>query len=106
MASGQAIRQETVLVALTDDLHPNVDGGHPSLLLLLDSTAVFETVDLTILLKHLEAKVGITTTFEWFKLFLMTSLKWLLLDTSGKCGFCPLWFCRVQSYTPCYLIFM
>lgn len=57
-------------MALADDLCLNVDKGHASLLLLLDLSAAFDTVDHTILLRHLEAEGGIREcALNWLKSF-------------------------------------
>lgn len=50
---------ETGMMALVDDLHLNVDKSQASLLLLLDSSAAFDTGDHAILLRCLGAEVGI-----------------------------------------------
>lgn len=59
-------RMEMALVALTDDLHMHLDQGGSALLLLLNLTAVFDTV-ICDLLTHRFIKVGIQeTALKWF----------------------------------------
>lgn len=61
---------ETALVALTDDLHKQLDQGVLVLLILLDLTAVFDVVDYD-LFAHRLANVGIDgVTLQWLTSFL------------------------------------
>uniref|UniRef100_A0A8C2GGG5 Reverse transcriptase domain-containing protein n=1 Tax=Cyprinus carpio TaxID=7962 RepID=A0A8C2GGG5_CYPCA len=62
---------ETALLRLTNDLLLSSDRGCISLLVLLDLSAAFDTIDHTILLHRLEHFVGINgSEFAWFKSYL------------------------------------
>ena len=51
---------ETVLVKLINDIHLNTDAHKASVLVLLDLSAAFDTVDHNILLHRLEHWVGVS----------------------------------------------
>ena len=62
---------ETLLVRLTNDLLIAADKKSATVLMLLDLSAAFDTVDHSILLKILQREIGITgTALKWFKSFL------------------------------------
>ena len=62
---------ETALIKVTDDIRMNTDMGKASVLILLDLSAAFDTVDHGILLQRLEDWVGITgTALNWLKSYL------------------------------------
>ena len=62
---------ETALVKVFNDIHSNTDSGKISVLVLLDLSAAFDTVDHNILLDRLENWVGLSgTTLKWFKSYL------------------------------------
>uniref|UniRef100_A0A671UFM6 Reverse transcriptase domain-containing protein n=1 Tax=Sparus aurata TaxID=8175 RepID=A0A671UFM6_SPAAU len=62
---------ETALMRVTNDLLMTADAGSPSLLILLELSAAFDTVDHCILLNRLHHTIGLTdTALDWFHLYL------------------------------------
>ncbi|KAK7899424.1 hypothetical protein WMY93_020277 [Mugilogobius chulae] len=62
---------ETALIKVTNDIHQNTDAGKVSVLILLDLSAAFDTVDHDILLHRLEDWVGISgCALKWLKSYL------------------------------------
>ena len=62
---------ETVLLRIQDDINRGLDAGVGSLLVLLDLSAAFDTIDHTILLEHLEAVAGIQgAALAWLRSYL------------------------------------
>ncbi len=62
---------ETALIRVTNDLLLSSERGYISLLVLLDLSAAFDTIDYNIILNRLENSVGISgSALAWFKLYL------------------------------------
>uniref|UniRef100_A0A8D0A4W1 Reverse transcriptase domain-containing protein n=1 Tax=Sander lucioperca TaxID=283035 RepID=A0A8D0A4W1_SANLU len=62
---------ESALLRVHNDIALSVDAGNPTVLVLLDLTAAFDTVDHAVLLSRLEHCVGIRgTALKWFSSFL------------------------------------
>ena len=62
---------ETALLKVTNNLLINMEESRVSLLLLLDLSAAFDTVDHGIFLQSLQTKLGVCgTALSWFKSFL------------------------------------
>ena len=62
---------ETALLKVQNDLLLNMDRGHVTLLVLLDLSWVFDTIDHSILLSRLQYKFGFEgQVLSWFKSYL------------------------------------
>ena len=62
---------ETALIKVKNNLLMNMDKGHVTLLVLLDLSAAFDTVDHTILLGRLQSLLGLRgNTLSWFQSYL------------------------------------
>ena len=62
---------ETLLLRAVNDLLLNLDNNKPSILMLIDLSAAFDTVDQTKLLTILYNEIGVTgIAFKWFSSFL------------------------------------
>lgn len=84
---------ETALVKVFNDLLMTVDAGDSAVLVLLDLTAAFDTIDHTVMLSRLEEYVGIQgKALNWFKSYLTARTMAVRLgpytsrSTSLKCG--------------------
>ncbi|KAI6650114.1 RNA-directed DNA polymerase from mobile element jockey-like [Oopsacas minuta] len=60
---------ETVLIRAFNDLCCDLDEGRNTMLILLDLTAAFDTVDHEIIFEHLQTRFGSTTgkVLKWFR---------------------------------------
>ena len=62
---------ETVLLKLVNDIRINFDKSNVTVLLLLDLSAAFNTVNVDILLNILSVEIGVkSTVYNWFKSYL------------------------------------
>ena len=62
---------DTALLRVVNDILSNMNKQHVSILVLLDLSAAFDTVDHVILLPRLETSFGITgTALAWFSSYL------------------------------------
>ena len=62
---------ETALIRVSNDIRLNTDSGKVSVLVLLDLSAAFDTVDHSILLDRLETWAGLSgTVLKWFRSYL------------------------------------
>ena len=74
---------ETALVKVTNDLLMAMDAGRTSLLLLLDLSAAFDTVDHQILLTRLEQRIGIRgLALNWFRSYITLRSQRVLYNNS------------------------
>ncbi|XP_072571304.1 uncharacterized protein [Paramormyrops kingsleyae] len=71
---------ETALVRVTNDLLMTADAGSPSILILLDLSAAFDTVDHNILLHRLHTTFGLSNSvYDWFSSFLSGRTEYVAL---------------------------
>ena len=84
---------ETALVRVQSDILLAIDNRHCVMLLLLDLSAAFDTVDHEILLKRLNSKFAICgTALDWFRSYLTNRTQVVLIDGKKsqsrelKCG--------------------
>ena len=78
--SGFCSAHSPAMLQVTNYLLMAADAGSPSLLILLDLTAAFDTVDHTILLKHLHNMIGLSDqALQWFQSYLSDRTKYIPL---------------------------
>ena len=83
---------ETALLRVTNDLLTTADAGSPSLLILLDLTAAFDTVDHTILLERLHTTIGLSdSALKWFQFYLSGRTECLTGKMQVQTAPCLLW---------------
>lgn len=88
------------------DIALSVDAGNPAVLVLLDLTAAFDTVDHAVLVSRLEQYVGIPgTALQWFRSYLAnTSFSVVIGDLCSSHAFLP---CGVpQGSILCPILFL
>jgi hypothetical protein len=73
---------ETALVRVHNDIITAIDKGQAVILVLLDLSAAFDTVDHTILLSRLRDKFGVTgTALQWFNSYLSNRSQSVVIET-------------------------
>ena len=84
---------ETALLRILNDLLVMTDGGNNVVLVLLDLTAAFDTLDHTLLLQRLHAEIGLDgSALDWFSSFLSCRSQQVLVghalsaETPFLCG--------------------
>ena len=76
---------ETALVKVTNDLLLASDSRLVSVLVLLDLSAAFDTIDYSILLQRVEHVIGIKgTALDWFKSFLSGRFQFVLVGEESS----------------------
>jgi hypothetical protein len=74
---------ETALLRILNDLLSMVDGGDCALLVLLDLSAAFDTIDHDLLLKRLHVEIGLdSTVLSWFSSYLRGRVQQVLVGQS------------------------
>lgn len=83
---------ETALLRVTNDILRSIDNKQPVLLVLLDLSAAFDTVDHKILLNRLQQRLGITgVTLKWFTSYLTNRTQQVTIDAGLSDAVCLLW---------------
>ena len=78
---------ETALVKVQNDILSALDNNESVLLVLLDLSAAFDTVDHTILLNRLEKRLGITgQCLDWFRSYLQNRQQKVVLQGKSSCS--------------------
>lgn len=74
---------ETALVKVVNDLLLASDSGSLSILILLDLSSAFDTVDHMVLLNRLETVFGVSgTVLDWFRSYFMGRSQFVFMDGS------------------------
>jgi hypothetical protein len=74
---------ETALLRIVNDLFQIVDKGNTAILVLLDLSAAFDTIDHKLLLERLTSEFGITgRAIDWFESYLTSRTQKILVGTA------------------------
>ena len=80
---------ETALVRVQNDILRSVDDNRCVILLLLDMSAAFDTVDHSILVKRLQSRYGISgSAFAWFDSFLKDRTQFVKIGGTSSSVWC------------------
>ena len=72
---------ETALLKVQNDILIDIDNKNISILVLLDLSAAFDTIDHEVLLSRLEKRYGIKgTTLKWFRSYLTDRSQSVIID--------------------------
>ena len=83
---------ETALLRVSNDILRSIDNKQPVLLVLLDLSAAFDTVDHTILIQRLQQRLGITgVALQWFTSYLTNRTQQVTIDSCLSDTVCLLW---------------
>ena len=76
---------ETALLKVCNDILMNMNQQQVTLLVMLDLSAAFDTVNHEMLIKHLQSKIGLCgTPLEWFTSYLLDCS--YRVTVNGKCS--------------------
>ena len=74
---------ETALLCVTNDIKLAMDSKKCIILVIIDFSSAFDTIDHAILLSRLELRYGITSVvLEWFRSYLYGRVQWVNIDES------------------------
>ena len=74
---------ETALICVTNDIKLAMDSKKGTILVMIDLSSAFDTIDHSILLNRLEVRYGITSVvFEWFRSYLYGRVQRINIDDS------------------------
>ena len=77
--------KETALVKVVNDIRINLDKKKTSVLVLLDLSSAFDTVDDAILLNRLQNRAGLSgTVLNWFRSYLTDRDSFISIDDSAS----------------------
>ena len=72
---------ETALLCVTNDIKLAMDYKKGTILVMIDLSSAFDTIDHSILLSRLELRYGITSVVvEWFRSYLYGRVQWVNID--------------------------
>ena len=80
---------ETTLIKVHNDIATAIDSGHSVILVLLDLSAAFDTVDHTILIRRLSTRFGICgRMLDWFVSHLSDRKQYLKVNNTSSNSLC------------------
>ena len=72
---------ETALIKIRNDILMNMNNQEVTLLVLLDLSAAFDTIDHTLLLRRLQSRFGFTgTALAWLRSYLSNRFQYVVID--------------------------